>query len=75
MTTDTHTEPTGSNESASYKAMLQEVEVLVKEVGQPDLELDTMVSKIERGYSLIKAMRARLESTKEKVEQLRLDFE
>jgi exodeoxyribonuclease VII small subunit len=55
--------------------MLQEVEVLVKEVSQPDLELDTMVSKIERGYSLIKAMRARLESTKEKVEQLRLDFE
>ncbi|MBM4252696.1 MAG: exodeoxyribonuclease VII small subunit [Deltaproteobacteria bacterium] len=75
MTVKSHSDETPNSESASYKAMLQEVEVLVKEVGQPDLELDTMVGKIERGYSLIKAMRARLETTKEKVEQLRLDFE
>lgn len=75
MTAKQNTEETPNNESASYKAMLQEVEALVKEVGQPDLELDAMVGKIERGYSLIKAMRARLETTKEKVEQLRLDFE
>jgi len=33
------------------------------------------VSKIERGYHLIKAMRTRLDTTKQKVEQLRLDFE
>ena len=64
-----------AHESASYKAMLSEVEDLVREVGQPDLELDSMVNKIERGYTLIKAMRARLELTKQKVEQLRLDFE
>jgi exodeoxyribonuclease VII small subunit len=63
------------SESATYKAMLSEVEELVREVGQPDLELDSMVSKIERGYTLIKAMRARLDLTKQKVEQLRLDFE
>lgn len=66
-------EPT--TESATYKGMLSEVENLVKEVGQPDLDLDDMVTKIERGYNLIKAMRTRLETTKQKVEQLRLDFE
>ncbi len=75
MAIDTENQTAANNESASYKAMLQEVELLVKEVGQPDLELDAMVGKIERGYTLIKAMRARLEQTKDKVEQLRLDFE
>ena len=64
-----------TTESATYKGMLSEVENLVKEVGQPDLDLDDMVTKIERGYNLIKAMRTRLETTKQKVEQLRLDFE
>ena len=62
-------------ESATYKGMLIEVENLVKDVGQPDLDLDDIVTKIERGYNLIKAMRTRLETTKQKVEQLRLDFE
>ena len=62
-------------ESDTYKAMLSEVETLVREVAQPDLDLDDMVNKIERGYQLIKAMRLRLETTKQKVEQLRLDFE
>ena len=64
-----------TSESATYKGMLSEVENLVKEVGQPDIDLDDMVTKIERGYNLIKAMRTRLETTKQKVEQLRLDFE
>ena len=64
-----------TTESATYKGMLNDVENLVKAVGQPDLDLDDMVTKIEHGYNLIKAMRTRLETTKQKVEQLRLDFE
>jgi exodeoxyribonuclease VII small subunit len=76
MTEPTQNKPASDvSESATYKAMLGEVETLVREVAQPDLDLDDMVNKIERGYNLIKAMRARLEHTKQKVEQLRLDFE
>jgi len=62
-------------ESATYKAMLGEVEAIVRDVAAPEVDLDEMVSKIERGYHLIKAMRTRLDTTKQKVEQLRLDFE
>ena len=62
-------------ESATYRAMLEEVESICREVGSPDLDLDAMVGKIEKGYGLIKAMRGRLEETKSKVEALRLTFE
>ena len=62
-------------ESVTYKAMLGEVEAIVRDVAAPEVDLDEMVSKIERGYHLIKAMRTRLDTTKQKVEQLRLDFE
>lgn len=62
-------------ESITYKAMLDKVEGIVREVGSPELDLDDMVSKIEQGYGLIKEMRARLDQTKEKIEKLRMDFE
>lgn len=61
--------------STTYKAMLEEVETIVKEVGSDGLDLDLMVHKIERGYGLIKAMRQRLAETKAKVETLRLEFD
>lgn len=63
------------SQSVTYKAMLDEVEAIVKEVSSEGLDLDLMVQKIERGYSLIKAMRKRLAETKTKVETLRLEFE
>lgn len=63
------------NESVTYKAMLSEVEAIVRQVASSDLDLDQMVEKVERGYSLIKTMRARLEETKDKIEKLRLDFD
>lgn len=63
------------NPSVTYKSMLDEVEAIVKEVSSDGLDLDLMVQKIERGYSLIKTMRKRLAETKTKVETLRLEFE
>lgn len=62
-------------DSESYGKMLQDVETIVREVGSPDLDLDAMVSKIEEGYGLIKTMRTRLDETKQKVDQLRNEFE
>ncbi len=64
-----------TTESATYKAMLEKVEAIVRDVGSPELDLDEMVGKIEQGYGLIKEMRARLDQTKEKIEKLRMDFE
>lgn len=62
-------------ESETYQAMLAEIDAIVRAVGSPELELDELVRKIERGYGLIKAMRGRLDETKQRIEELRIAFE
>lgn len=64
-----------TKEADTYRQMLEEVEAICRDVAAPELDLDDMVKKIEKGYGLIKTMRTRLEETKTKVEQLRLTFE
>jgi exodeoxyribonuclease VII small subunit len=64
-----------TKESRRYQDMLSEVESIVSEIGNDQLDLDVMVTKIERGYGLIREMRSRLESTKAKVEKLRVEFD
>ena len=62
-------------ESETYQAMLTEVEAIVREVGSPELDLDLMVKKVERGYDLIKSMQARLDNTKSRIDELSGQFE
>ncbi len=66
---------TKKTESATYKDMMGKVEILVREVSSPDIDLDDMVSRVEEGYKLIKQLRERLDTTKKKVEDLRSEFE
>lgn len=61
-------------ESESYQNMLQEVESLVQEIATANLDLDVMVSKVERGYTLIKTMRGRLDDVKGKIETLQNEY-
>lgn len=58
------------NESVKYQEMLEEVEGIVKQMSSPDLDLDQMVNKVEKGYELIQSMRSRLQQTKERIDQL-----
>ncbi len=62
-------------ESQTYQAMLTELDEIVRNVGQGQLDLDEIVSKIEHGYKLISTMRERLDTTKARVEKLRVSFE
>jgi exodeoxyribonuclease VII small subunit len=62
-------------DSETYKAMLENVETIVREVGAPEIDLDVMVDKIESGYDLIKKMRQKLDNTKSKVDELREQFD
>lgn len=62
-------------ESQSYQQMLEEVDGIVRSVSGGPLDLDEVVSRVERGYKLIKQMRERLDNTKSKVERLRTEFE
>ena len=62
-------------ESVTYQKMLEEVEGIVREIASPDLELDLMVSRVERAYELIRTMKLRLEETKTRIDQLHQRFE
>ncbi|MEZ4743917.1 MAG: exodeoxyribonuclease VII small subunit [Bdellovibrionota bacterium] len=62
------------SEAQSYQKMLQEVETIVEKISSNAIDLDDMVKDVERGYLLVKTMRERLSTTKEKIEKLRLEY-
>ena len=62
------------SEAKTYKEMLDEVESIVREVASPEMDLDDMVGKVERGYALIKTMRERLDATREKIDKLQQQY-
>ena len=73
--TDKKTEKTGTEkESSTYQGMLKEVETIIHSISSDELELDSMVEKVEKGYQLIKTMRDRLDIAKEKIETLQMSF-
>ena len=63
------------SESQSYEIMLNRVESIIGEFGDPKLSLDDMISHVEEAYLLIGKMRSRLDDSKNKVEELRTQFE
>ncbi len=76
MATTHKTKSSGTTmESLNYQQMLEEVETIVRTVSSGSLDLDDVVTNVERGYKLITQMRERLDATKAKVEKLRHDFE
>ncbi len=62
-------------ESKKYGEMLAEVEGIIGGMQGEEVDLDEMISKIERGYQLIKAMRERLGEARQRVETLRQTYE
>lgn len=63
------------NESKTYGSMLEEVEGIVRGLSNGEIDLDKMVTEVEKGYELIKAMRLRLSTTKAKLETLRSEID
>ena len=63
-----------ATETKRYQEMLQEVEGIIQEISREDVDLDHMVQKVEKGYEMIKVMRDRLTSAKEKIETLQMNF-
>ncbi|MBF0443709.1 MAG: exodeoxyribonuclease VII small subunit [Oligoflexales bacterium] len=63
------------NESLSYQKMLEEVEDIIKEISATDMDLDLLVGKVEKGYSLIQCMKERLQSAKDRIDDLHKKYE
>ncbi len=62
-------------ESTSYRQMLDDIEKILGKIAADDIDLDQLVAQVEQGYSLIKTLKQRLGETRNKIENLRLDFE
>ncbi len=63
---------THTGESKRYREMLEEVEAIVRDLGQNKQDLDEVTGKVQRGFEIIKAMKARLDDTRMQIEKLRL---
>ncbi|NRA45561.1 MAG: exodeoxyribonuclease VII small subunit [Oligoflexales bacterium] len=64
-----------AKESQTYQGMIDRVEGIIENISSADCDLDTMVDKVEEGYLLIKKLKDRLNTTREKIEKLQLDYE
>ena len=58
-------------ESRRSRDMMEEVEAIVRDLGQNKQDLDDVTSKVQRGFEIIKSMKERLEQTRMQVEKLR----
>lgn len=61
-------------ESETYEKMLKQVESIIADISSEQAGLDEIVGKVETAYDLITKMRARLDQSKEKIENLRGQF-
>lgn len=68
-------EKTTQVSSQSYQKMVQELETIIQEVSSSDVDLDQIVTKVERGYGLVRAMNDKISKTKLRIESLRANFE
>jgi exodeoxyribonuclease VII small subunit len=64
-----------SESSKSYQQMLEKVETIVQDISTNEIDLDQMVQKVEEGYQLIQTMRERLNTTKDRIEELHRKFD
>ena len=62
-------------ESVKYQTMIKKVEKICADISKQDIDLDEMLGKVEEGYSLLKSMRGRLDQAKDKVDQLKAEYE
>ncbi len=58
-------------ESKRYREMLDEVEAIVRDLGQNKQDLDEVTGKVQKGFEIIKSMKDRLEQTRAQVEKIR----
>ena len=63
------------NESQSFQKMVTDVESIITEISSNNIDLDEVLEKTEKGYKLLASMRVRLKEAKDKIEQLKVEYE
>lgn len=63
------------NESVSFQKMVTDVENIITKISSNGASLDEVLEKTEEGYKLLASMRGRLKDAKNKIEQLKAEYE
>lgn len=64
-----------SNESESFQKMVSDVENIITKISSNNIDLDEVLEQTEEGYKLLSSMKQRLADAKERIEQLKLEYE
>jgi|GEM_PF-7134365 len=64
-----------SNESESFQKMVSDVEKIITRISSHNIDLDEVLEQTEEGYKLLSSMKKRLSDAKERIEQLKLEYE
>ena len=64
-----------SNESESFQKMVSDVESIITRISSQNIDLDEVLEQTEEGYKLLSSMKKRLSDAKERIEQLKLEYE
>ena len=63
------------NESESFQKMVTDVESIITQISSSNIDLDEVLEKTEQGYKLLASMKGRLKEAKDKIEQLKTEYE
>ena len=64
-----------SQESQKFQELLTQVDTIIKEISDPQLDLDQLTLKVELGFSVVQNMKTKLDQTKMKIETIRSSFQ
>lgn len=62
-------------ESQSFNKMVNRIEGIINRISGENIDLDEVLSQTEEGYKVLKSMKLKLEDAKNKIEQLKQEYQ
>ena len=62
-------------ESQSFNKMVNRIEGIISRISGDNIDLDEVLSQTEEGYKVLKSMKLKLEDAKNKIEQLKQEYQ
>lgn len=75
MTTDPQESALELGSELGYAAAMAELEAILRELEQPDVDIDVVADRVERAASLVALCRGRLEHARLRVTEIVADLE
>ena len=62
-------------ESQSFNKMVSRIEGIISRISGDNIDLDEVLAQTEEGYKVLKSMKLKLEDAKNKIEQLKQEYQ